>query len=80
MKIALLGHGNVGSGVSAIIDKGNTSFTEQLKIKKILVKDESEATDERMVFNIDDALDNDIDIVVECLGGLKFPLLASLKH
>ena len=78
MKIALLGHGNVGSGVSAIIDKGNTSFTEQLKIK-ILVKDESEATDERMVFNIDDALDNDIDIVVECLGGLKFPFACISK-
>lgn len=36
MKIALLGHGNVGSGVSNIIDKGNTQFTKQLEIKKFL--------------------------------------------
>lgn len=79
MKIALLGHGNVGSGVSNIIDKGNTQFTKQLEIKKILVKDSSEATDERMVFNIDDALDDDIDIVVECLGGLEFPFLCISK-
>ncbi len=79
MKIALLGHGNVGKGVSSIIDKGNTSFTKQLEIKKILVKDESEAIDERMVFNIDDALDDDIDVVVECLGGIEFPFLCISK-
>ncbi len=79
MKIALLGHGNVGRGVSYIIDKGNTSFTRQLEIKKILVKDESEAIDERMVFNIDEALDDDIDVVVECLGGLEFPFICISK-
>jgi homoserine dehydrogenase len=79
MKIALLGHGNVGRGVCSIIDKGNTDFTKQLKIKKILVRDKSEATDERMVFNIDDALDDDIDVVVECLGGLDFPFLCISK-
>lgn len=79
MKIALLGHGNVGKGVSSIIDKGNTSFTKQLEIKKILVKDESEAIDERMVFNIDDALDDDIDVVVECLGGIEFPFICISK-
>ena len=73
MKIALLGHGNVGSGVSNIIDEGNTKLTSQLEVTKILVKDESEATDDRMVFNIDDALVDDIDIVVECLGGLDIP-------
>ena len=70
MKIALLGHGNVGRGVSYIIDNGKTSFIKHLEIKKILVKDESEATDERMVFNIDDALDDDIDIV-EKIGTSK---------
>lgn len=79
MKIALLGHGNVGKGVSYIVDKGNTSFTKQLEIKKILVKDESEAIDERMVFNIDDALDEDIDVVVECLGGIEFPFICISK-
>ncbi|MGI6582263.1 MAG: homoserine dehydrogenase [Erysipelotrichaceae bacterium] len=79
MKIALLGHGNVGRGVSYIIDNGKTSFIKHLEIKKILVKDESEATDERMVFNIDDALDDDIDIVVECLGGLDFPFVCISK-
>ncbi len=73
MKIALLGHGIVGSGVSHIIDKGDTDFTKPLEITKILVKNESEKTDDRMVFNIDEALDDDIDIVVECLGGLEFP-------
>ncbi|HPW52818.1 MAG TPA: homoserine dehydrogenase [Erysipelotrichaceae bacterium] len=73
MKIALLGHGNVGRGVSGIIDSGNTGFTKQLEITKILVRDASEATDERMVFNIDEALDDDIEVVVECLGGIEFP-------
>ena len=41
MKIALLGHGNVGRGVSYIIDNGKTSFIKHLEIKKSLVKDES---------------------------------------
>ncbi|NLC97360.1 MAG: homoserine dehydrogenase [Erysipelotrichaceae bacterium] len=73
MKIALLGHGVVGGGVSNIIDKHETKFTKQLEIVKILVKDASEATDDRMVFNIDDALIDDIDVVVECMGGLDIP-------
>ena len=72
MKIGLLGHGVVGSGVRQIIDNANTNSLKQLEIKRILVKDESEIVDERMTLNYEDILnDEEIDIVVECMGGLE---------
>ena len=45
MKDGLLGHGVVGSGVSKIIDDGLTWEVQELEVKRILVKDESEMTD-----------------------------------
>ena len=72
MKVGLLGHGVVGSGVRKIIDEGNTQETKQLEIVKILVKDESEITDTRMTTDAQSILcDPDIDIVVECMGGIE---------
>lgn len=73
MKIGLLGHGVVGSGVRKIIDAGATWEVRELEVKKILVKDEKEMTiPERMTTNVDDILNNpEIAVVVECMGGLE---------
>ncbi len=72
MKVGLLGHGVVGSGVRKIIDANLTKETEQLEITKILVKDESEITEDRMTTDAQTILcDPDIDIVVECMGGIE---------
>ena len=70
MKIGLLGHGTVGSGVRKIIDGKNTKEISQLEISKILVRYEKDITDERMTVDIHDIVeDPDIDVVVECIGG-----------
>ena len=72
MKIGLLGHGVVGSGVRKIIDDQKTIEVQELEVKRILVKDDWEMTDERMTQNADDILnDPEIDIVAECMGGLE---------
>lgn len=72
MKIGLLGHGVVGSGVTEIIDKGETDALKQLKVKRILVKTKEEITDDRMVLNADEILDDpEIDVVCECMGGIE---------
>ena len=69
MKIGLLGHGIVGSGVTGIIDQKNLYG---LVVDKILVKDQEEMTDARCTMNADDILDDpQIDIVVECMGGIE---------
>ena len=70
MKIGLLGHGTVGSGVRKIVDEKNTNEISQLEISKILVRYEKDITDERMTVDIHDIVeDSDIDVVVECIGG-----------
>ena len=70
MKIGLLGHGTVGSGVRKIIDGKNTKEVSQLEISKILVRYEKDITDERMTVDIHDIVeDPDIDVIVECIGG-----------
>ena len=70
MKIGLLGHGVVGSGVRKIIDDAATPYTKDLQVTRILVKDEWEMTDARMTMDADDILDDpEIDIVAECMGG-----------
>ena len=70
MKIGLLGHGTVGSGVRKIVDEKNTKEISQLEISKILVRYEKDITDERMTVDIHDIVeDSDIDVVVECIGG-----------
>ncbi len=72
MKIALLGHGVVGSGVSKIIDSGRTDELDRLEVKRILVKDESEMTDPRTTLDFNDILnDPEIGLAAECMGGLE---------
>lgn len=70
MKIGLLGHGTVGSGVRKIVDEKNTNEISQLEISKILVRYEKDITDERMTVDIHDIVDDPaIDVIVECIGG-----------
>ena len=72
MKIGLLGHGVVGSGVRRIIDEGRTEEVSGLSVKRILVKDQKEVSDERMTLSYADILeDEEIDTVCECMGGLE---------
>lgn len=72
MKVGLLGHGVVGSGVRKIIDDGLTWEVRELEVSRILVKNASEITDSRMTLNADEILnDPDIDVIVECMGGLE---------
>ena len=70
MKIGLLGHGTVGSGVRKIVDEKKTKEISELEISKILVRYEKDITDQRMTVDIHDIVDDpDIDVVVECIGG-----------
>lgn len=70
MKIGLLGHGTVGSGVRKIVDEKKTKEISELEISKILVRYEKDITDQRMTVDIHDIVeDPDIDVVVECIGG-----------
>ena len=72
MKIGLLGHGVVGSGVTAITDSCAGRENRRLEVTRILVKDESELTDPRCTLNVDDILqDPEIELVAECMGGLE---------
>ena len=70
MKIGLLGHGTVGSGVRKIVDEKRTKEISELEISKILVRYEKDITDQRMTVDIHDIMeDPDIDVIVECIGG-----------
>lgn len=73
MKIGLLGHGVVGSGVQQIIDAGATWEVRELEVKRILVKDESEIDDPaRMTTDVNEILnDPEIEVVAECMGGVE---------
>lgn len=71
MKIGLLGCGTVGSGVKEIIDTMNS----EIIISKILVKDEKDIIEPRMTTNINEILNDDIDLIVECIGGIDIPLI-----
>lgn len=72
MKIGLLGHGVVGRGVREIIDEGATWEVRELEVKRILVKDEFEMVDPRCTMDFSEILnDPEIEIVVECMGGLE---------
>ncbi len=72
MKIGLLGHGVVGSGVSNIIDGKRTKELADLEVVRILVKDQSEIKNDRMTTNYQEILeDPEIDTVVECMGGIE---------
>ena len=75
MKIGLLGHGVVGGGVRKIIDEKLTDETKNLEITKILVKDVSEITDERMTTDV-----NEIDGIKEIDRISKLPCMTMKKE
>ena len=72
MKIGLLGHGVVGSGVTSITDSCAVKKVRRLEVKRILVKDETELTDPRCTLNVEEILqDPEIEVIAECMGGLE---------
>lgn len=69
MKIAILGLGTVGSGVYEIINNHAFQATNNIEIKKILVRTPQKSYETN---NIDDIIfDEEIDLIVECMGGLN---------
>ena len=70
MKIAILGYGTVGSGVYEIITNGNTEELKKLEVKSVFARSRDKmhlATDDiNEIIN-----DEEILVVVECLGGLN---------
>ena len=78
MKIAIMGHGVVGSGVMELIRTNNTSITqkagEAVEVKKILdLKDFPELSySDLFTKSFDDILnDEEIGVVVETMGGIN---------
>ncbi|CTI92577.1 homoserine dehydrogenase [Streptococcus pneumoniae] len=83
VKIALLGFGTVASGVPFLLKENggkiNQSAHSDIKVAKVLVKDEDEknrllaaGNDFNFVTNVDDILsDQDITIVVELMGRIE---------
>ncbi|MGX4764135.1 homoserine dehydrogenase [Holzapfeliella sp. JNUCC 72] len=72
MNIAILGFGTVGTGVYDIIKKGNTAHTTNLTVSHIFVRETRTKDLPEMTSNIDDILLNDeVDVVVEVMGGIE---------
>ncbi len=72
MKIGLLGHGVVGSGVTEIIDQGTAAEVRNLEIARILVRTQHEVTEARITTEASEILeDPEIDVIAECMGGLE---------
>ncbi len=67
MKIALLGHGTVGQGVDQIVSER----VEGVEVARILELPDR-LSDSRMTSDFDDIVnDPEIEVVVECMGGLE---------
>ena len=70
MKIAILGYGTVGSGVYDIITNGKTEELNKIEVKSVFARSRDKmhlATDDiNEIIN-----DEEISVVVECLGGLN---------
>ncbi|WP_334329935.1 homoserine dehydrogenase [Companilactobacillus sp. HBUAS59699] len=83
MNIAILGFGTVGKGVYEIVKKANGK-TESLHVAHILIRKNKKRSLPEMTDNIDDILnDNDLDVVVEAIGGIEPAheyILNALKH
>ena len=72
MKIGLLGHGVVGSGLAQIVSAGGTKALQQMEFTKILVKDRGECMDERFTLQADEIInDEEIEVICECMGGVE---------
>ncbi|ONI44909.1 homoserine dehydrogenase [Candidatus Epulonipiscioides gigas] len=89
IQIAILGCGTVGGGVYKLIKKNSDDIkmrtSKQIKVKKVLERDTQKALDagvtkEELCQNIDEILnDNEIEIVVEVMGGLTFAYECIIK-
>nr|WP_298876773.1 homoserine dehydrogenase [uncultured Mogibacterium sp.] len=70
MKVAILGYGTVGSGVYEIITNGKSEELKNIEVKSVFARSRDKmhlATDDiNEIIN-----DNEISVVVECLGGLN---------
>ena len=87
MKIAILGFGTVGRGVAEILLKNSTESTSKIIIKSILIKEDRLDFYQNLLketvplqtlnpnvykTNIDDIInDDEISLVVECMGGVN---------
>lgn len=79
INIALLGFGTVGRGVFDAINMNNDKYIKQLgvkfDIKKILVSDINKKRDvdtKLLTTDINEAITDEIDIVIEVMGGIDF--------
>ncbi|WP_283679565.1 homoserine dehydrogenase [Lentilactobacillus sp. Marseille-Q4993] len=83
MNIAILGFGTVGTGVYEIIKK-SVRQPANLSVKKILIRKNKKAALPEMTDDFDEILnDDDIDVVVEVIGGLEPArqyIIDALKH
>lgn len=85
MNVGILGCGTIGGGVLTMIDELNS---KDLKIVKVFdIPQKREIIGERLVTDVDEVcLSNDVDIVIEAMGGDEFPYqcikkaLSSKKH
>ena len=67
LRVGLLGYGVVGRGVAQILDARG-----DVEIRKILRHTPDKVTEARMTANADEILDDpDIDVIIECMGGLE---------
>ena len=64
MKVSILGHGVVGKGVWEML-QGNGQF----EVRNVLVK-KGEKSADFMTESFDDVLNDDSELVVECMGGV----------
>ena len=78
VNVAILGYGTIGSGVAQIIDENNSILAERIGdgigVKSILdLRDfPGDKNEKKVTKNIDDIVsDEDVDIVVECMGGVE---------
>lgn len=77
--IAILGNGTVGSGVEELINKNIKKIKdrtgEEIRIAKILVRDINKHLGQRdaslLTDKIEELFNEDIDIVVEAMGGIN---------
>ncbi len=67
MRIALLGHGTVGKGVTDIIENEKI---DDIKIVRILTRKKRSGSDDRFTTDFRQIIDDEsIDTIVECMGG-----------
>ena len=85
-RVAILGFGIVGKGVYEIIKNNETEYLDNIDVKYIFDKAENidrlqkEHDDVLFTSDIDEIVnDDEVDIVVECMGGVDFSYNCFLK-